>query len=128
MFLNKIILLFLFSIPSFSFADCSCKSSGSDTIIETQTELGKRIIVRLPANPVTQKTREATICSIPNLKLLEAKLWMPAHGHGSAPTSVTQENSDCAVIKKLSFVMLGKWEIAMLFEDDDKATVEVEIQ
>ena len=125
---NKILLWLILLTPFFALADCSCENTGFDTVIETKTELGNRIIVRLPANPVTQKTREATVCSIPNSKLIEAKLWMPAHGHGSAPTSVNQEKSDCAVIKKLSFVMLGKWEIAMLFEEGDKAKVEVEIQ
>lgn len=42
---------------------------------------------------------------------IEAELWMPSMGHGSAPVSIEMPEKHRALIKEIYFIMKGKWEI-----------------
>ncbi len=124
------LLLPLISISAISFADCSCESNGNDVVLKAKSQQGKTVLVRMATKPVTKATKEATVCTDLSGKLNVAKLWMQMgeHGHGSAPTQITQETDNCASVKKISFVMTGKWDLQLGFEDGDKLTVGVEVK
>lgn len=53
---------------------------------------------------------------------------MPGHGHGSAPTEITlDDTTGCAFIENVRFTMPGFWEIRLKFKDDDSGLIELDI-
>lgn len=49
---------------------------------------------------------------------LKVELWMPDHGHGSAPVTVTRVNSHEFIASEIYFIMPGLWEVRMVLTDN----------
>ena len=56
---------------------------------------------------------------------LQVVLWMPAMGHGSAPTKITKLSSGEYDVSSVYFIMNGKWEIKVQLLNDGKVFDEV---
>ena len=76
-----------------------------------------------PANPVTSRTKSLIVCAAGGLSLTEAKLWMPAHGHGTTATVLTARADGCYLVDRLNFVMNGGWELRTNWNDGSAATL-----
>ena len=113
--------------------ECTCEKStdGSDTVIDITSTNGTSMTMRFAANPVTRQTKLAFLCAgdenTAENKVTEAKLWMPAHGHGSSPTTLVAVSKTCTRVEKVSFIMLGDWEIRTTFANGDKGVFPVEV-
>ena len=108
---------------------CCLLFSGAQAFAETFTassQQGRILTLRFPTDDITSSTTTATFClSDVNgtaMALTSAKLWMPEHGHGSSPTSLTPMTSHCTEISNINFVMIGQWEIRIKLADFDTAS------
>lgn len=76
-----------------------------------------------PANPITSRTKNLIVCATGSQSLTEAKLWMPAHGHGSTATVLTARADGCYLVDRLNFVMTGVWEVRTKWGDGSAAVL-----
>ena len=84
--------------------------------------------VYFPTLEVNRKVKAALVCGEESELLKEFVLWMPHHGHGSAPTSISYDaETECSFIENINFVMPGHWELKLGFKDADSAVIEVDI-
>lgn len=110
---------------------CSCESgatSGPETIIETETANGGRLLARFEADPVTRAVRTASVCTEIEARVTEAKLWMPDMDHGSSPTRLTAATSTCTTVERINFLMRGAWDIQVTLDSGDTGTLSLEVQ
>ena len=56
---------------------------------------------------------------------LQVVLWMPAMGHGSAPTKITKINAGEYDVSSVYFIMNGKWDLKVQLLKDGKVFDEV---
>ncbi len=93
-------------------------------IFSGNSYLGKEVTISFPEVP-TLTTSQATLCSNDVALITEIKLWMPDHGHGSAPieSSEMENQSECIIISNLIFLMPGHWDINISFLDGDKIAI-----
>ncbi len=123
---------FLFSVPGKAMdttQDCSCDSvaGSTETILETNSSMGRHLRLRFADAPVTRALKAATLCVEPIGQVKEVVLWMPDHGHGSSPTRLTTATATCTKIDRISFVMSGRWELRVALADNDKGTFTVNV-
>ena len=105
---------------------CTCEvANDSETLLESTSAKGAEVIVRIPQRPVTESSTKAFVCSDPLSKM---DLWMPEHGHGSGPTKITESTEGCSTVERIKFLMKGKWELRLQFQNKDTATVLVDVK
>lgn len=113
--LENVLMLFL--------AFSSLASATSWTV---KSESGR--VMSLEVNGILdQTTQTAIVCAAEPVSFKQVKLWMPAHNHGSSPTSLTAISDRCARVNELNFVMPGSWELRVLTTEGDKAVFVVEL-
>jgi len=103
-------------------------AQGHATLITATSQHSRALQLSVESNAVTTAANSATLCSAPGGVVLEAKLWMPSMGHGSAPTQLVPLAADCLRIDHISFFMPGAWEIRVRYADGDGAVIAVEVQ
>ena len=113
------------AITFFSFSAYSKEDvlSKKEIVFTETTEAGYQVKL-IFADEVSTKSVQAKLCSETESKLVLAKLWMKmegGHEHGSTPTEIEALENQCSEISKINFVMAGKWQIHVKFEDEDKA-------
>ncbi len=62
-----------------------------------------------------------TVCASSEEELQAAELWMPEHGHGSAPIEFLPPLEGCTGVTNVYFLMPGMWEFRATFADGDTA-------
>lgn len=97
----------VFSVP----VGAQSPYSTAETFMSASAQAQGSVTVVLPAAPVTTRTRTAVVCAAGQATLTQARLWMPAHGHGSSPTTITPRADGCFQVERLNFVMTGEWEL-----------------
>lgn len=83
--------------------------------------------VATEATEVSQEVGAARICGDDAQSITLAKLFMPHHGHGSAPTELSRTSAGCLWVANVDFIMGGLWEIRIKFEDGDTGVFHVEV-
>ena len=113
---------------------CCLLFGGAQAFAGTLTatsQQGRILTLTFPTDSVTETTATATFCltdtSAAAVALKSAKLWMPEHGHGSSPTTLTPMTSHCTEISNINFVMTGQWEIRIKLADADSASFIFEV-
>ena len=53
---------------------------------------------------------------------------MPAHGHGSTPTTLTQQGNGCTLVSDIDFSMKGTWQVQLRFQGGDRAVLEFPVK
>ena len=115
---NKLKNILMLSLGFSSFA-----SAASWTV---KSETGR--VMSFDVNGVLEEATEtAVVCGVEPVSFKQVKLWMPAHNHGSSPTSLTAISDRCARVDELNFVMPGSWELRVLTTDGDKAVFVVDV-
>ncbi len=131
--LASIALVILTGSAPFAAAETICElaapARGRSLLCRTMSEQGKALTLVFASERVTRQTEAARLCSEPSASIDEAVLWMPAHEHGSGPTSLARAPDGCTEIADVDFMMLGLWEVQVHFPDDgDRAVFEVQIE
>jgi hypothetical protein len=78
----------------------------------------------VPVNEPSADIDMILVCGPDKVELKEAVLWMPQHGHGSAPTRIEDSEESigiCYWILGVDFVMAGDWEVRLNYADGDTA-------
>lgn len=73
---------------------------------------------------------KASVCGQQALEFRSATLWMPEHGHGSAPTRLVadaQSQGRCVWIEDVEFVMPGNWEIRVQLGAQDLGVFRLQV-
>lgn len=126
-FVLTLIICFAWNFAA-SAADCSCAATTSpETIQEIRSTNGRLLTLRIPAAPVSMLSDLGYVCQDPAGSISLARLWMPEHGHGSGPTRLVPERSDCTRVERMRFSMPGAWEIQLRFNDGDTGTFSLEV-
>lgn len=87
---------------------------------------GARVEVSKPSLDLVS----ARVCGASLPELSAAELWMPEHGHGSSPTSLSADEQDpsrCQMVNDLSFFMPGNWELRLQTAGGDSAVFRLHI-
>jgi hypothetical protein len=109
--------------------DCSCDAAGApETILTTESSSGRELRLRFAADPVTTQTDVAYVCHEPAGTVRLARLWMPAHGHGSAPTRLARVSGDCTRVERVRFSMVGTWEVQVSYDDGDTGSFSLDVR
>ena len=103
-------------------------AEASATLITATSQQHRALRFMVDAPAVSTATTSASLCSTPGGEVVEAKLWMPDMGHGSAPTQLARLDGNCTQIDHIDFIMSGDWEIRVRYADGDVATVAVSVQ
>jgi hypothetical protein len=103
-------------------------AEASATLITATSQQHRALRFMVDAPAVSTATTSASLCSTPGGEVVEAKLWMPDMGHGSAPTQLARLDGQCTQIDHIDFIMSGDWEIRVRYADGDVATVAVSVQ
>lgn len=116
----KIASALLLSAISFGTAHAS-----SD--VEVVSDQGKSLSVSYfdmggtPQETLTMDIVSAEICGDKTEDISEVELWMPHHGHGSSPTTLSEGEDNCIIVDDIEFTMPGHWELSISYSDEDKA-------
>lgn len=100
--------------------------------ITATSQMGLAVTLTFETDTITDETTSAVFClvdtSVPAVAVQSAKLWMPEHGHGSSPTTITASGTHCTTITRLNFVMSGQWEVRMKLEGGDAVAIPVDVE
>lgn len=91
------------------------------------TSVGGTVMTFQVEGDFTQNSAFGILCANQNATFIQAKLWMPMHGHGSSPTKIVTTNEKCARVDDLNFLMAGTWEIRVATSTGDTAVFAVAI-
>lgn len=109
--------------------ECSCDETGSpETILTAESTGGRELRLRFAADPVTTQTDVGYLCHDPAGTVSLARLWMPAHGHGSAPTRLVRVRGHCTRVERVRFSMAGGWELQVSYDDGDTGTFSLDVR
>jgi hypothetical protein len=114
--MKSLLLIVLFLLPTSGY--------GEEVKFSLESNGGATMDLFFP-DKVTLDTATARLCTTKSEKLVEAKLWMKmgnGHEHGSTPTKIKKLANNCWKIDDLNFLMAGKWQIIMKFDDQDGGT------
>lgn len=126
-------ILILVTMNCWSFSaladECHCEQlTSAETLLVKQSNQGRALRLRIPESPVNTQSSLAYLCHEPSGTLTQARLWMPEHGHGSAPTRLVVTTPSCTRVERLRFSMAGAWELQLRYADGDMAHFTFEVQ
>ncbi|MCX6124750.1 MAG: hypothetical protein NTV34_08375 [Proteobacteria bacterium] len=96
--------------------------------VTSRSRDGRILTLTIGGDSITQNTSSGTLCANSPVSFQKVKLWMPEHGHGSSPTSLTTISDVCATVDKINFSMPGIWELKIAMADGDLAVISAEIR
>lgn len=102
-------------------------SASAATVLTGTSTRSKAMTLTFAESNVTTDAVEAIFCSTPAAGITEAKLWMPAHGHGSTPTTLTLRDDGCTDVTDIDFSMDGRWQVQIKFADGDRGVINVDV-
>ena len=103
-------------------------AKAENIVLHTRSTQQRDLTLEFASENVTRQTHTGILCTHPEATISTVKLWMPMHGHGSTPTTLTpSQTAGCSDISRINFTMLGEWEIRVKFSDGDDATFDVEV-
>lgn len=130
--MHRLILIlcssFVWSLSALA-KDCHCEQLfTADTVFSGHSRQGRGLRLRIPFSPVTTESGLAYLCHEPSGVLAQARLWMPEHGHGTAPTRLLPMSASCTRIERMRLSMAGTWELQLRYTDGDLALLSFEVQ
>jgi len=98
------------------------------TVVEAESENERKMTLDFAGEKIARANKEALLCFDPAGKVTEVILWMPDHDHGTTPVKLVVAENGCVTIKKINFIMAGKWELRVTFDDGDKGVFTFEVE
>ncbi len=103
------------------------QASTAGLTLATKSVTGREMTLSFFQEEVTSSVTSATLCSQPPAEISQAKLWMPDMGHGSSPTTLIPQNSQCTRVERLDFLMPGLWELRVTLLDGDSGVFSFDV-
>lgn len=99
----------------------------NEVVLFAKSEAGVSISVAIKSPKLTTDVAQAVVCMNGLEPLVEFKLFMVEHGHGSSPTAVSALADGCFQVDDIEFTMPGKWQLRMTIGEEDSATLNVNV-